>query len=212
MVTFIDDFNRADGTMGSNWTTAPATSPPTIVNNQVVGGTVATHAIRWLTLTDTDSQFSQATWMGQRDSGPIVAAPGSAISTTSATLYVLHTILTGGTLRLSQKPAGGFSYVLLGIASSIVPVTGDVFRLEYINGVLTGYLNGAVILTHTPTNPIIGQRSVGLGLQSGALSGLALWDTWSGGDIIDPSTSSVPLLSETGTALLTESNPQLITE
>jgi hypothetical protein len=33
-----DDFNRADGAVGSNWTTTPSSDPLQIVSNQVVGG------------------------------------------------------------------------------------------------------------------------------------------------------------------------------
>jgi hypothetical protein len=187
--SFADNFNRADGALGSNWVTA-GSGPDTIGSNQVVGGTT-TSVAGWAFPTSTDDQQAQATWRGGAFAGVVVAAPlfsGTSVQN-SGTWYALRQGGTpSGAFQLVQKDLGASTFTTL--ASTATSLTsGDVIRLTYIDGVLTGYVNGVATLTATPAVPIFGQRYVGFAHNLGTQTGVAVLDDWSGGDIATATTT-----------------------
>lgn len=209
---FSDNFNRADGALGTNWAVSGA-GPFTIASNQVVGGTTTSMA-RWTTATVSDNQVSQITYLGGSFSGAVVAiaavAGGGSVAN-SGTWYALRQgTVTTGNLQLVQKDTGLTTFTTLASTGSAL-VSGDVIKLTYVGGVLTGYVNGTQVLTNTPASPITGQRGVGFAHNSSVQSGTPVLDNWSGGDYVGESTASLTLsasgvtgsLPATGTAALT---------
>src|SRR5260370_17585831 len=56
-----DNFNRADGALGGNWTTVPGTAAPKIVSNTLrVGTASAVNSAYWSASTFSSDQFAQA--------------------------------------------------------------------------------------------------------------------------------------------------------
>lgn len=74
MVDFTDDFNRADGGLGANWTTSPSFAAPQIISNQVTGASSVNSAAFVSSETFEDDQRAQITlsdWVDDLE-GPIV--------------------------------------------------------------------------------------------------------------------------------------------
>lgn len=187
MVDYLDDLNRPNGPLGPNWH-ATGTSPFSIVNNQIVGGTAC--AARWRRRTS-GAQYSQITFRGGTLVGPSVAMPrfagstfigGAATLTAAGTWYTFRSQGATAGVAIVQKDAGATTNtVLLSLARNLV--AGDVLRLEYDGAVLTAKINGTTVLTHTPTSPIsiANQPYVGVSHGSSSQSGTVLFDDWVGG-------------------------------
>lgn len=188
---FTDDFNRANGDLGTNWLQAtPVANEMQIASNQVVGGSGATVAAHWVNPTDTDDQFSESpilTVTGSA-SGPGVAMPGFADNTlpgsTPFTFY-RAAINSATQILLQQKNVAQTSFTTLASWSGLTINVGDILRVEYVNHILTAYLAGTLLGTYTPPPgaAITGQRYVGLSLNSSSQSGVPLFDNWRGGDL-----------------------------
>jgi hypothetical protein len=182
VASFFDNFNRANGALGANWVTLTA-GAPTIASNQVVGGTTSTMS-RWVTATPTDDQFAMATYIGGGlNLGVVVAAPATtagASVASSGTWYVFRQAGSGAGIQIIQKDTGATTSTTLASSGTSL-VAGDVIRLTYIGGVLTGYVNNVQALTVTPTTPITGQRYTGFAHNSTTQSGVTLIDDWSAG-------------------------------
>lgn len=183
---FFDDFNRANGALGSNWAHV-GTANVQIASNQVVGGTSVDRAIRWTTPTDTDDQYSQEALqtVSGTASGPALAMLAFPDQTTSTTLegtYYRLALNSATNLILQQKNIGQSSFTQLASYSGLTINVGDIIRLEYSNHVLYAYQNGALLGSFAPPDPILGQRYVGLSLNSASQSGVPLFDNWAGGD------------------------------
>jgi hypothetical protein len=187
---FSDDFNRADGDLGTNWLHATTiANEMQIASNQIVGGAGADIAIHWATPTDTDDQFSQTPVLtvSGTSSGPAVALSGFADNTlpgsNSFTFYRLS-MNSASQILLQQKKIDTSNFVTLATYSGLTISVGDVMRLEYLNHVLYAYVGGVLLGSYTPPvgAAITGQRYVGLSLNSSSQSGVPLFDNWSGGD------------------------------
>ncbi len=194
---YSDDFNRADGGLGTNWVSLSGANAPQIVSQQIVGGTNAVTGIRYVTPTNTDDQYAQVTYRGGVLDGPAVAMPAFLTSDTAAatgTWYAFRQASGGGaTTAIVQKDVGAGTFTVLASAAGSM-TSGDVMRLQYVGGVLTAYVNGVQRITYTPVSPISDQRFVGFINNAIANSGVAILDDWWGGD--------VSFVQQTGTAAL----------
>lgn len=194
-VTFSDDFNRADGALGSNWIRSATTTAPSIVGNQVVGN-AGSQVARWVTDANTSGvMYSQATYRSGSYAS-VTVAMGTMTDgmgfTTTPTFYSFRSNQTGGALgtELRQKNAAASSYTVLATDTTTALNDGDVFRVEYdlSTSVLTCKINGSTVITYSPTTPITGQYGVGMGTGSATWT-TALLDDWSGGTVSTPSTT-----------------------
>jgi hypothetical protein len=194
LLYFSDDFNRADGALGTNWAHIGANNVQ-IASNQVVGGTSSDPGFRWTTATTTDDQFSQAqVYPGTSNSqGPALAMPNFADQVSGANAGTFYRLAqnSGTQFLLQQKNLGLASFTTLQTYSGLTITSGDTFRIEYVNHVLYTYQNGTLLGTFTPPNPIVGQRYVGLSMNSSGASGIVVFDNWTGGDYGASSTTNI---------------------
>ena len=176
-----DDFNRANGALGSNWTTWNlnfGAHQPFISSNKVFGYADAPdNGGYWNANAAPADQFSQAvvagaisinTWLG-------VVVRSDA---TGANLYNMIYFNNGGgyELRLYRK-SGGSTYTQIGSTFSLpgALTAGDVIRIEVQGTTVTGLVNGVSKLSTTDSNISSGQPGIAFFAGSDAL------DNWQGG-------------------------------
>jgi len=178
-----DNFNRANGGLGSNWTTwnpSGGDLPLTIASNQCTcahdanqhGGTRTAESYA-------NDQYSQVeivsvalnAWVGVvvRDNG-----------TVGQNHYLAIAFNNGGTpeIDLYKRVAGTFSF-LQGSGGSFNIAGGDVFRLSVIGTTLTVSLNGVARITKTDSTFANGKPGIGLY----AANTFAVVDNWQGGEL-----------------------------
>ena len=173
-----DDFNRADGGLGANWTTLASALAPQIVSNQAAGP--ASPAVGGAGFTGTTwpnnqwasviigSQISDAVDEG---AGPLVRGAVGV-----ASYYFAQ---AGVDTRLYRRLSGSYSQLGSTVGAC---VTGDVLRLEVNGTSLTVFKNGTPIIGPiTDTNIAAGNAGIWTTRTSNAVPYTALND-WSGGD------------------------------
>lgn len=161
-----DNFNRANGAIGSNWTVSAGAF--NVSSNTVVGAAGGPNVASWTaTAAFFSDQFSQATVVTNGGGGVAVRA-----SLTAATGYVYW--VDGGNREIGRYVAGVFTS-LNTVAGAFT--TGDVIRLEIVGSSLTAFRNGAVDLTVSNATITSGQPGlIGIGAT-------AAFDNWSGGNL-----------------------------
>lgn len=118
-----DNYNRANGGLGANWTTPAGANAPTISGNQVVG-TGGDCFAYWSADAFTDDQYAEYTL-------PDVTHPDSGICARlqedgSGGKGYLYSPSSGGVWKLS----GGFGGASLLATISTSPANGDALRIE----------------------------------------------------------------------------------
>lgn len=179
-----DNFNRADGGLGANWTTF--INALTISSNTVVGTTSSVYNGGFYSaVAFSNDQFSEATVTTFTQ-----AYPGLGIRLSAAgggRGYVV--IFDAGAVYVERFASGANQADIASFSASLV--AGDVIRAEMTSTTITVKLNGASLGTITDSNYADGSPGIVL-LDNGA-SGRAL-DNWSGGPYILSTTQSLPLV------------------
>ena len=86
-LTVSDNFDRANGALGSSWTTVSGTAAPQIVSDTLQAGTASTpNSAYWSASTFGDDQFAQASLP---DSSGTSYGPGIAVRLSSTKGYFL---------------------------------------------------------------------------------------------------------------------------
>lgn len=173
-----DNFNRADGALGANWTTVPGKSAIAISGNTAAASAVdpSMCAAYWNADTFSADQYAQVTRIfGAQgdDNWPIVRASISA-----ATFYRVDT-----SNYITKSVNGVESYVgavFSGFAASTT--SGDVIRLAVVGNVLTLYKNGVSQGSRTDSSSPITSGAPGMFLWVGSTTTNYL-DNWEGGDM-----------------------------
>jgi hypothetical protein len=168
-----DNFNRANGAIGSNWTLQQ--NGLNVSSNQIIGSTGgASNTAFWNANPFAPGQFAQATITALNGTtdfpGVTVLASGTGGSSTyydcveNSTTIFLQRVVSAATTNLTNTASTG--------------AAGDVLRLEVTpSGALTCYKNGVSTLTQTDTTITSGAPGL---LVSG---NVATMDNWSGGNL-----------------------------
>jgi Putative esterase len=187
--TARDDFNRADGSLGPNWTADPLWGDgASIAGNQVVSSLSNGGALFWTAAAFSPDQFSQirisgaiGDWVGVSVRGKISPAQGYwlVVRADGAHLYAF----VSGTFYELVHDVTGWS-------------TGDTLRLEVRTVAantarLTVYRNGSTLFEHQDASHFIASGQPGIGLfATTAVS----FDDWRGGEVngapVTPSVSN----------------------
>src|SRR4029453_942040 len=175
-----DDFNRADGPLGANWTKPPASENNlVIVNNEVGGDVESSHNYAfWSADSFSEDQYSEVTmaniglW-----NGVIVRAKAGVDE------FYLGFVGSDHTYSIYVRTASGYTDLADGFAETWSP--GDIVGLEAsgsgpVN--LTLLKNGNPVLTYTDSTYNITGGSPGIGIWSSSGSNLRV-DNWEGGDL-----------------------------
>src|SRR5262249_55168381 len=196
-----DDFNRADGGLGVNWT-KPAASENNlvIVNNQVGVDVENSHNFAfWSAASFTDDQYSQImiTKMGSWP-GVIVRADGIQDR------FYLGLLVGTNDYEIYARWDG--AYYLLARGTTDTWQVGDVLRLGVTGSVnpvtVTLYHNGNAVLNWTSSSAaeVKTGGNPGIGIYSPSGAGLTL-DNWEGGNLASlPTPTPTPAATATSTS------------
>ena len=194
--TFSDNFDRADGGLGSNWTTATGTAAPAIVSNTLRPGTASKlNSAYWSASTFGNDQFAQASLPAS--SGTQVG-PGIAVRLSSTKGYFLWYGNSSSTVSLWRMDSSTSWTQLKQSAALTVSPSSDVWKIQAVGSTISGYQNGKLVVQATDTKITSGSPGVWLYYVSNQI------DNWSGGDVTAPATYSVggTVSGLTGTAVL----------
>jgi hypothetical protein len=166
-----DNFSRANGGLGSNWTTMNAGL--TISSNQVTANTGSDASSLWAAgssfAPDQFSEFTVTSYNGTAEfPGVLVRASGT---------NNWYSCLADSTTIFLQKNVAGTKSNLS--SGSSTGAAGDVIRAEVQGSTITCYKNGAAVLTATDTALTSGSP----GFEIGASAGTAAVKNWSGGNL-----------------------------
>lgn len=168
-----DNFNRADGGVGANWT-------GTLNNHAVISNQVAANAENfclsfWNADAFPDDQYSQY----QITQGPGSAYHGVTVRHASGTdAYYLLTIGGAAAAGIYRIDDGTFTAIQTGITTAFT--NGDVIRLEAEGATLRAYENGAQVGTdQTDATYTAGAAGIGLSFITGGAP--VRGDDWEGG-------------------------------
>lgn len=177
MADATDDFNRANGGLGANWTTASGANAPAISSNAVIAPVNgAENSAIWTADAFEDDQYSQFVLRtGNVFQAALVRWQSGAYSG-----YLADSNVWGasGRAAIFRVDAGGFTQLALGSDGSAQWADGDTLKLEVIGTTIKVYRNGVEVLSATDANYTTG--SPGLRLFNGFVSGV---DDWLGGPI-----------------------------
>ncbi|MFF0546966.1 hypothetical protein ACFYTF_29430 [Nocardia thailandica] len=193
-VSLADDFNRADGALGSNWTAA--STAPTIATNRSQagnpGGTNLTvvYAARHNTVLATDSQEVSVVLTTATANGSTALSGGAFLRSTTGGDRVEIAIISG-TVQILSFIAGVRTQ--RAVNSSIgTPTSG---RMTAVGNVYTAYINGSGTAACTwtdsgnliaigSTTRSVGHLTVGQTNGIGQLSRGYAIDSWAAADIV----------------------------
>jgi len=176
-----DDFNRADGGLGSNWAKPVPASEQTlvIVNNQVTPDTDNAHCYAyWIGNTFSQDQYSQVRIRNAGAWNGVIARAQPSIDR-----FYMAFVFGPNDYRLYLRKDG--LYYDLSDGNTETWVAGDIIRLEASESnpvQLTLLRNGNPVLTYTDTTENLVGGSPGIGIYSPSEDHLAI-DDWEGGNL-----------------------------
>lgn len=138
-----DDFNRADGGLGSNWTTIATTTAPAIVSNTIHDqGAAASSGAFWNANFFPSDQWAQITMVTQEASA---GSQGVAlrVQENAYSCYLGFYDAGTGNLRIRRVDAGASTNL---VAVAYTFVANDVIRFEAIGTQLRLYVNDVLKL------------------------------------------------------------------
>jgi hypothetical protein len=160
-----DNFNRADGGLGSNWTTQTGFTAPAISGNRVVSGGGYGFAY-WNADVFNDAQYSQVIYY---TSG---GEPGVTVRASGSRGYWLYLASAGSnTTNIFRYDSNGNYSNLAGLGSQIG--NGDTGKLTANGSTIEAFKNGVSIGSVTDTTYSSGSA----GIEAGTL------DDWEGGNL-----------------------------
>ena len=173
--TVSDNFDRADGGLGSNWTTVSGTAAPKIVSNNLRAGTAsAVNSAYWSASTFGSDQFAQASLP---NSSGTQYGPGIAVRLSSTKGYFLWYGNSSNTVSLwRMDSSSGWSQLKQSGPLTVSP-SSDVWMIQAVGSTISGYQNGKLVVQATDTKITSGSPGVWLYYPSDQI------DNWSGGDV-----------------------------
>jgi hypothetical protein len=182
--TVSDSFDRANGALGSNWTTTPGTAAPQISGNTLHAGTASSlNSAYWSASTFGSDQFSQGTLPASSGGN---YGPGLAVRLSGTKGYFLWYGNSGNTVSLwRMDSASSWTQLKASSTLTVTPAT-DVWKIQVVGSTISGYQNGNLVVQTTDTSITSGSPGVWLYYAANQI------DNWSGGDATAaPTTYSV---------------------
>src|ERR1700761_6191713 len=172
--TVSDTFDRANGGLGSNWTTTPGTAAPQISGNTLHAGTAnSLNSAYWSASTFGNDQFSQGTLPGSSGSN---YGPGLAVRLSGTKGYFLWYGNSTNTVSLwRMDSASSWTQLKTSGALTVTPAS-DVWKIQVVGSTISGYQNGTLVVQTTDTSITSGSPGVWLYYANNQI------DNWSGGD------------------------------
>jgi hypothetical protein len=156
VTTFTDDFNRADGGLGSNWITR--NSVLEIISNQYASSATANPnayaevAVATADFTDDHEAQITAAVLGNAD------FLGPAVRVSVSGCYAIRVDGTNGPTRRIIR-MDGTTQTVIGTVN-IVPVASDTLTLRAVGSTITAYKNGTQVDSVTDATYTTGQPGI----------------------------------------------------
>ena len=173
--TVSDTFTRANGALGSNWTTVAGTAAPQIVSNTARPGTASkVNSAYWSATTFGNDQFAQAT---MPNSSASQFGPGIAVRLSSSKGYFLWYGNSPNTVSLWRMDSASSWTQLKASGALTVKPSSDVWKIQAVGSTISGYQNGNLVVQATDTKITSGSPGIWLDYATNQIS------NWSGGDV-----------------------------
>ena len=171
-----DAFQRADGSLGSNWATPAGGTALQIVSNLVEPTTIGSwnQAVRLGAFSN--DQYSEIT-IHNAASGVVFLTATVRASLTALTFYEFYGLTLGSTANLGiGKWVNGTETLISPLCSTVVNV-GDVFRISAIGNVVSIFQNNYLLLQVQDNSITTGNPGMNASVASGAptQSQISLW-------------------------------------
>lgn len=180
-----DDFNRANGTLGANWTDINTNwGSFSVLSNQAEGGGLADDCAMavWAgSGTFSADQYAQVTCYGLGYNGAnyrIAACVRINDTEANRDCYLIELVDDGSstrTIRIREYTNG--SVANLSTTTATIG-NGDVIKIQVSGSDITGYLNGDIISALTTSDSTLSDGTPGMMLANGMLL-----DDWSAGNL-----------------------------
>jgi hypothetical protein len=155
---FIDDFNRADGNLGSNYDTATGFNSLAVSSNTVRASglnVLSLNCIKSSVKTFSANQEAQVTYTAFNPTYFDSAGPAVRVTPENGTAYVLHIDRLDDSARRLCRVTGSVRTTIGTI--NLPAVAGDIFKLTASGSRLLVYKNGIQIDSVTDTTYPTGQ-------------------------------------------------------
>src|ERR1700691_2453746 len=173
-VTVSDNFNRANGGLGSNWTTLGGTTAPQIVNNTAQPGSAGTlNSAYWSASTFGSNQYAAASFPNSSGTN---YGPAIAVRLSNSTGYFLWYGNSDDTVSIWRMDSSS-SWTELKASAELTVSPTDVWQLQAVGSTLTGYQNGKQVVTTTDSNYTTGAPGIWMYYATNQIT------NWSGGDV-----------------------------
>jgi hypothetical protein len=183
-----DDFNRANGALGANWTTASGYSAPTVASNQCAGGFGSGAWWNADAFNASGDQYAQCT--AQSAAGEMILI----VRASGTRFYSLYWAIGGsGSLVIVRSDANG-NTTFLNNMGNVGTANGDTMRLEASGSTFTAKDNGVTKGTASDSTYTGGVPGVGGGLDNFTGDNLGAAAA-AGGIVYQPSSPIAALLS-----------------
>ena len=193
--TISDNFNRANGVLGSNWTTVSGTTAPQIVNNTAQPGSAGTlNSAYWSANTFGGNQYAAASFPNSSGTN---YGPAIAVRLSNSKGYFLWYGNSASTVSIWRMDSSS-SWTQLKASAKLTVAATDVWQLQAVGSTLTGYQNGKQVVTTTDTHYTTGAPGIWMYYATNQIT------NWSGGDVATTPTYSVggTVSGLTGTVVL----------
>ena len=180
--TISDNFNRANGGLGSNWTTVSGTTAPQIVNNTAQPGSAGTlNSAYWSANTFGSNQYAAASFPNSSGTN---YGPAIAVRLSNSKGYFLWYGNSASTVSIWRMDSSS-SWTQLKASAQLTVAATDVWQLQAVGSTLTGYQNGQPVVTTTDTHYTTGGPGIWMYYATNQIT------NWSGGDVATIPTYSV---------------------
>lgn len=186
-----DNFTRANGGLGANWTTVTGASAPQIVGNLVepaaVGGTNS--EARWNADALGNDQYAEIVIVALNTASGRQAAAMVRCASAARTFYSAQASgpLGATTTITLEKRVAGTKTVLGSVVTTVA--ANDVLRISAVGTVLTATLNGATVIQLIDSTIAAGSPGLVIATDVGAITDAKL-DSWRA-DVLPGSTHTV---------------------
>jgi hypothetical protein len=204
-VPVSDDFDRADGSLGSSWT-AQSAKTLSLAGYAVIGApddfVCSSRSLASSTFSNNQSSQVTIARLDHADSISVTVRSGGSWVTGNFSGYLLTA--DGSTFSSLDKIVSGNGSQILNL-SSVMWTAGDVMKLTVSGSTLTAYKNGVVIGTISDPDLVQGQPG-GCIFESGADGSGTAFDSWIG------ETNQTTAASQTSTQSLTSNQALTVTQ
>lgn len=179
MVT--DNFNRADGGLGANWTTNALYGAPQIVSNQL-SNDAGTKGAYYTGVAFANDHYAQAKLVAN-----LVGVSVRVVNTGGESNFYNFDANSGsGAIRIFKYKNNVGATVLT--SDTITVNANDVLYLEAVGSALTAKINGSTVLTTSDSEFTTGSPGIFLGN-----TGADVLDDFEGGDTGGGATTAIPV-------------------